>query len=72
MLNAILTQVSHGGPVRIVIKSRWIQSRVFYLVFPLVAFEPDLSKVQQQHLFFDLQGFLMIEYFNLPDSKIRD
>lgn len=37
-------------PVMIVIKGDWIQNRVFYLVFILVASEPDLSKVQQQHL----------------------
>lgn len=37
-------------PVMIVMESGWVQNRGVYLVFTVVASEPDLSKVQQQHL----------------------
>lgn len=47
-----MSQACQGGDnqVMLVIESSWIQNRVFYLVFTVVASEPDLSKVQQQHL----------------------
>lgn len=52
MLKSYLAQVLSGRrqPVTIVMESSWIQNRDFYLVFTVVASEPDLSKVQQQNL----------------------
>lgn len=51
LLNPILTQVYQGGvnQLRSLLTGGGYR-KVFYLVFTLVASEPDLSKVQQQHL----------------------
>lgn len=46
--------------VTTVIESSWIESRVFYLVFIVVASEPHLSKVQQQHLLWVSQPYSLI------------
>lgn len=56
-------------PVMIVIESSGIQNRVFYLVFTVVASEPDLSKVQQQqqqHLLYmsDIYNVFFISFLN--------
>lgn len=49
--NPIWPRFYQGGDNQLwLLWSSWIQNRVFYLVFTVVASEPDLSKVQQQHL----------------------
>lgn len=47
----------------IVMESSWIQNRGVYLVFTVVASEPDLSKVQQQHLLLACRSFYTVSHF---------